>query len=193
MARPYVFATETTLYHPSEPGGRTFGVGETDPGAAWTDSPGGAPAGEKTNSQALRDLIEADDRINALGETIAANARDLAEMGKERSEALAKVADLEQAAKDAEKAKADAEALAAELTVERDTARAEAARMSDLLKGLEAAKAEAVANAELYAEDNGKLSARIAELEADVAKVDGDKDGKVGGTKPKADKTAEAA
>lgn len=114
----------------------------------------------------------------------------MAVLAGERDAAVGKVAGLEQAAIDAEKAKTEAEAAAHAYMTERDTARSEAARMSDLLKGLEAAKTEAQANAELYAEDNGKLSARIAELEAEIAKVDGDGDGKVGGRKPK---PAEAA
>lgn len=193
MARSNVFTSDTYLFNTATGEKRLFPKGESDPGNAWSEKEGGEAPGSATTTQALKDLIAAQDQIERLQATLSTQDASMAVLAGERDAAAGKVEGLEQAAADAEKARAEAETAAHAYMTERDAARAEAARMSDLLKGLEAAKAEAIANAELYAEDNGKLSARIVELEADVAKVDGDKDGKVGGTKPKADKTAEAA
>lgn len=122
MARPNVFPADTILYSASEPNGRLFPAGETDPGAAWTDKPGGAPVNSASTTAALQDLIAAQDRIETMGETIARNAADLDVAAKAREEAEAKVAGLEQDVIAAKQAQADAEATAQQLTAERDAA-----------------------------------------------------------------------
>lgn len=149
MARPHVFTSDTTLYHPSE-GARIFPAGETDPGDAWHDSPGGAPADKGTTKQAMKDLIAAQDQMDALGAQLVAKDHDLAVIGAQRDEAAGKVADLEQRAIAAEKAAADAIEGATELRRERDQARGDFQRVSDQFT---------------------EARARVAELEPEAAKV----------------------
>lgn len=156
MARPNVFSTETKLWHAAE-GWRKFPAGETDPGGAWSEQEGGNPVGNNATAGALKDLIEANDRLDAAAEREAKKDHDLATMAAERDAANGKVADLNQRAIAAEKSQAEAEANAASYAQERSRA------VEDL----------AVANR------------RIAALEAQVAAFDGDGDGKVGGSRAK--------
>ena len=128
MARSYVFPVATKLYHPSE-GERLFPAGETDPGGMWTERPGGETVGAATTTQALKDLIAAQELNEQLEARLVAAARDMAEAAQAKSDALAKVAGLEQRAVAAEKAKADAEDLAVQYMRERDDARAELAKL----------------------------------------------------------------
>lgn len=124
MPRPFIFATDTTLYHPAE-GARVFPAGETDPGPMWTEKPGGEPAGSATVAQALKDLIKAQAQNEALQGNLATAQLALDESAKTREAALAKVADLEQQVVAAKGAQADAEALATQYMRERDEARQE--------------------------------------------------------------------
>lgn len=161
MPRPAVFTTDTFLFHPVE-GKKLFPAGETDPGPAWHDKPGGPSVGQNATAEAMKDLIAAQDQIDGLGQQLASKDHDLAQMAKERDEANAKLADAEQRARDAESARAEAEKVAAEVTGERDR-----------LAALET-----------------ELRTKIAGLEVEIAKVDGDKDGKVGGSAKKTSKPA---
>lgn len=122
MPRPHTFTVETVLYHPTE-GKRVFPVGETDPGAMWSEKPGGEPVGAKASLQALHDLIEAQERIEALEAQLVRNGADLDNLAKGKADALAQVHELEQRAIAAEKARADAEDLAGQYMRERDAAR----------------------------------------------------------------------
>lgn len=112
MTRPAVFSTDTKLYHPSEPKGRVFPAGETDPGAAWTEQLGGKPAGEKTVGQAAKDLLEAHEQIEAHQSQLETQNASMAILAGERDDAVGKL-------EAAENAKAEAER-------DRDAARAEA-------------------------------------------------------------------
>lgn len=152
MARPYVFQVETTLYHPSE-GPRVFPAGETDPGPAWTDSRGGEPADKGTTKQAMKDLIAAQDQIDALGAQLSSQDHDLGTATKERDEANLKVAGLEQRATDAEKGQETEARRAADYMRERDDARADHQRVGDQVKA---------------------ANARISDLEADVTRLTGE-------------------
>lgn len=122
MPRPQVFSIDTKLWHPSE-GWRLFPAGETDPGGSWHEKEGGNPVGNSAAEGALKDLIEANDRIEQMGQQLASKDHDLAQMAAAKEAAEAKVAGLEQRAIAAEAAKADAEAAAAEYMRERDAAR----------------------------------------------------------------------
>lgn len=136
MTRAHVFAADTTLYHPGE-GARVFPAGETDPGDAWSESPGGKPADKSTTRQAMLDLIAAQDQIDALGKQMVAKDHDLAVMASERDAANGKLGALEQRAIAAEAAAADAEARTADYMRERDAARQEAAALRGQLAKLD--------------------------------------------------------
>lgn len=127
MARPNVFSTDTKLWHPAE-GWRTFPAGETNPGATWHEKEGGDSVGSNAASGALKDLIEANDRMDQMAQMMASKDHDLGVMGQQRDEAVGKVHDLEQRAIAAEKAQAEAEERATAYMKERDQARAELAR-----------------------------------------------------------------
>lgn len=187
MARPYVFQTETTLYHPSE-GARVFPAGETDPGPAWTDSRGGEPADKGTTKQAMRDLIAAQDQIDGLGAQLVSRDHDLAVMASTRDEASLKVAGLEQRAIDAEKGQETEAQRAAEYMRERDAARADHQRVGDQVTAANARVAELEATVTRVTADLGTANQIVADqndeittLKAEIAKFDGDKDGRIGG------------
>lgn len=127
MARPQVFTIATTLYHPVE-GARVFPVGETDPGAMWSDKPGGDRAETSMESMA-KDLIAANDRADALGVRLEAQAHDMAQTAAEATAAKEALAAMEQRAIVAETAQAEAESAAKNYMDERDTARAELAAL----------------------------------------------------------------
>jgi len=191
MARQSIFSTPTRLWHPTQ-GWFTFGIGEQDPGASWFEKEGGEPAGAATTSQALKDLIAAQDQIDQRDKALAAKDHDLAQASKAREEAEGKVEGLEQALKAAETERDDAMSAAEDLTKERDAGiqalealRATITTLEGDLAGASKARDEANENAGLYAEEVQKLGDCVKELEAEVAKVDGDGDGKVGGRKSK--------
>jgi hypothetical protein len=133
MGRPFVFNAPTTLYHPVE-GERTFPQGETDPGPAWTDRIGGAAVGAATTTQALKDLITAQEQIEDLEKRLMANGADLAKSAKTREEALAKVTGLEQVALEAIGKHEAAEAQSQTYMRERDQARVEVEALRAKLK-----------------------------------------------------------
>lgn len=186
MPRPYVFSSDTTLYHPTE-GERVFPAGETDPGAAWSDKPGGDPVGTNAAVGALKDLIEANDRLDQMGQMAAQKDHDLAVMAKERDEAAGKVAELEQRAIAAEKAQAEAEEATHGYMVERDQARSELKAAQDKLAASESAHTEKVEGLVKQIDDANQMiadaSTEIEGLKAEIAKVDQDGDGRVGGSK----------
>lgn len=161
MARQTVFTVDTILYNASE-GARLFPAGETDPGGAWSDNPGGEPADKATTKQAMVDLIAAQDQIDGLGGQIARKDHDLAVIAKERDEANDKLADLEQRALAAEAAVATAEAAAADYMRERDSARDEAIRAQDGLKARVTEMETDVANANQNAADAKALAESYA-------------------------------
>lgn len=147
MARQSVFSVDTVLFHPSEPQGRTFPAGETDPGPAWSERPGGKAPGEKTVGEAAKDLLAAHEQIEALQSQLETQAASMATLAGERDKAAGKL-------EAAESARAEAER-------DRDTAKAEAE---------EAVKAK-----------NEALN-YTKSLEAKLAKLDSDGDGKAGPT-----------
>lgn len=192
MARPNTFTTDTVLYNIHSGERRTFPKGETDPGNAWSEKKGGDTAGASTTTQALKDLIAAQEQIEALQAAGATQDTSMAELAGERDAAVGKVAGLEQAAIEADRARDQALDDAKTYMTERDQAReasaslrAAIATLEGDLAGASKARDEANENATLYAEEVQKLGDRVKELEAEVAKVDGDGDGKVGGRKSK--------
>lgn len=120
MANPRILPSVMTLYSSMAPEGRLFQQGEEWPGDAWSSHPGGEPSGANAAAGALKDLIEANDRADQLMQALASKDHDLAQMAKDRDEALAAVEAQKQAVLDAETAKSQAEAVAAEVTAERD-------------------------------------------------------------------------
>lgn len=89
--RAFVLAHDTWLYHPTE-GKRLFPAGETDPGGAWSDSPGGDPAGAKTVEAAMAEVAEANTRIEALGRQLERQQQANFVLAQERDLAVAKAA-----------------------------------------------------------------------------------------------------
>lgn len=162
MAKPNVLQADTKLYSPAEPKGRVFLTGEPWPGDAWSDRAGGDEVGKGTVTQALTDLKAANAQADGLRQTLESQQHDLAQIGRERDQALAALGAAQQAASDAATALATAENTASELTVERDAARSEAASQR--------ARAEA-------------LDAALTEAKAKIAPLDGDDDGSPGGSK----------
>ena len=159
MPKYNVLPQDMTLYSPAEPEGRMFPKGSMWPGDAWSDKPGGEVAGAGTTKQAIADLQAAQDQIVKLQDMLQRHEHDRAQLAKERDEAVAALKDAEARAQAAEKAQKDAEDTAKEVTGERDRA---------------------------LSVESG-LRAKITELEAEIAKVDGDGDGKVGGSAPTED------
>lgn len=148
MLHPTVLSTPTRLFHPAEPEGRVFQTGEPWPGDAWSAKPGGEPAGVNANAGLLKDLIEANDRLDAQGQALARNAFDLGVMATERDAANDRVAGLEQRAIAAEAAQTTAEDAAKGYMGERDQARADAADKSAKLDEATAAIADLTAQVE---------------------------------------------
>lgn len=192
MARSNIFTADTTLFNTATGEKRMFPKGESDPGNAWSEREGGEAPGSATTTQALRDLIAAQDQIERLQATLSTQDASMAVLAGERDAAAGKVAGLEQAAVEAGVARDQALDDAKTYMTERDQAReAEASLRAAITKlegdlaGASKARDEANENAALYAEEVQKLGDRVKELEADVAKVDGDGDGKVGGRKSK--------
>ena len=159
MPKFNVLPEDMTLYSPAEPEGRMFPKGSMWPGDAWSDKPGGEVAGAGTTKQAVADLQAAQDQIAKLQDMLQRHEHDRAQLARERDEAVAALKDAQARAQEAEKAQKAAEETASDLTDQRDHALA-----------LE-----------------GSLRAKISELEAEIAKVDGDGDGKVGGSAPTED------
>lgn len=124
MARTAVFLTDTRLWNAAE-GWRIFPKGETDPGGAWSEFEGGAPARTATDEGVLKDLALAGAKIEALGRNLSAKDHDLAQMARERAEAVEALGAMEQRALAAERALVEAEDVARSLTRERDDARAQ--------------------------------------------------------------------
>lgn len=145
MAHPSTVPTPTVLYSPAEPDGRLFQAGEPWPGDAWSANRGGEPVGKGATKQAMQDLIAAQDTIDGLSAQLGSKDHDLGVLATERDAAVAKVAELEARAIDAEKLRDEAEARAREYMVERDQARAEAENQRGRAANLEAALAEATA------------------------------------------------
>lgn len=158
MARPNVFSEPTKLWHAAE-GWREFPAGETDPGGAWHDKEGGSAPGGATVTQAMKDLIAAQDQIDAKDALLAAKDHDLAQSAKRAEEAEAKVKGLNQRALDAEAATQAAD---------------ERARAS--------AEARDAASARVTV-----LEADLAKAKAQIAKFDGDGNGETGGSRAKKD------
>ena len=143
MRNPAVLVAETRLFHPAEPEGRVFPAGETWPGDAWFDKPGGRDVGADTTKQAMKDLIAAQDTVDRLGGLLASKDHDLAVLAGERDAAKGALAALEQRAITAETALAASEGAARNYMQERDAARADAKRFSDQIAAAKTKKTEA--------------------------------------------------
>lgn len=120
-----IFSVDTTLYHPVE-GKKLFPQGEQHPGPMWSARPGGEPVGAQTNVQALKDLTEAEDRIEALEGQLVRQSASMDVLAAERDKAVAELGDMEQAKIAAEGAAEEAKSQAESLTKERDRAVQEA-------------------------------------------------------------------
>lgn len=140
MANPQTLAADTVLYCAAEPEGRMFPKGEQWPGDAWSANRGGKPVGEASVTQAMKDLIAAQDQIEALSAQLDRQTHSLAERTAERDGAASKVEALEQRAIAAETAQKTAEEAARGYMTERDVARADAKRFSDALEAAKSAK-----------------------------------------------------
>lgn len=136
MANPSVLTADTTLYSPAEPEGRLYPAGSEWPGDAWTAERGGEPVGRKTNSQALKDLADAQKTIDQLSAQLDTATHSLALRAGERDEAVNASAALEQRAIAAEEGRRTAEDAARGYMTERDQARGDAQRFSDAVDGL---------------------------------------------------------
>lgn len=169
MPRPNIFPCDTVLYHPAE-GARTFPQGEQDPGNAWSEKPGGHELGGATIAQATRELIEANDRIDALGQTLAHKDHDLAVIAAERDSAVNATADLEQRAIAAEKTQAEAEEQAAAYMRERDTARAQLEQSTAAVTAAEERADATEAKVQGLVDQLGVANQQIADLTAPPAK-----------------------
>lgn len=165
MARPAVFSTDTTLYHPAE-GAKVFPKGEQDPGPMWTEQRGGVPVGKDSTAGALKDLIAAQDRIESLEAQLVTQDHSLAQIGKERDAAVGKLGDMEQAKIAAEKARDDAEKVAADLTVERDAARAETAGLRAKIAAFDG-DGDGEPGGAASSPEKDELIAQLTELKAD--------------------------
>lgn len=186
MARPYVFSADTTLYHPAEPEGRVFPKGSTDPGAAWSDNPGGDRSESKSVAGMVKDLVEANDRADALAAALTRNASDLAEMGKVRDDAVAKANDLAQRVTDAEKGREEAQAIAQEVTRERDRALARATAAEARLAALDAGPANPLDHDNDGEKGGSTASPEKDALMADLAALGVEFDGRLGVAKLRA-------
>lgn len=139
MARQAVFSVPTKLWHPAG-GWREFPAGETDPGGAWHEKEGGEAPGSNTTAQALKDLIAAQEQIEALQATADRQAYDMGLARTAQEQAEAKVAGLEQRAISAETKAQEAETRSAQYMRERDDARKQLKQASAAPEGA-AAKA----------------------------------------------------
>lgn len=173
MARPQVFSSPTTLYHPIE-GPRVFPAGETDPGAAWSDNPGGDRS-ETSMPSVMKDLIDANDRADALGVKLDKQAYDMAQTAADATAAKEALADAEQRAVAAEAAQKVAEDGATTYMAERDAARAELATAQQALadndESTKARIAELAAQLETANQTIADLSGQVATLQAAADKA----------------------
>ncbi|HOQ61636.1 MAG TPA: hypothetical protein PKZ08_13510 [Vicinamibacterales bacterium] len=110
MPKFNVLPYDMTLYSAAAPEGRVFLKGEPWPGDAWTDKPGGKDVGSGTMTQALKDLIEAQETIERLEAQIANMAFSAANADVRAGEANAELEALKQSAADAEHRAEQAEA-----------------------------------------------------------------------------------
>ena len=97
MARTAVFSVDTVMFNIGTGERRVFPQGETDPGDAWSESPGGDPVGGKTVVQAATDVAKAQEVIDTLSRQIEANGADMARAAADRNTAVGMVEELEQA------------------------------------------------------------------------------------------------
>lgn len=163
MARSGVFSRDTALWHPEE-GWRTFPKGGSDPGGSWFEVEGGAPAGDR-DAATLRELAAATERAERAEAIIVRYQADKDRLAQERDDIAKTVAAETRRADEAEKALREAQGHKDRFAAERDRA---IQNEANVRRELDAVKAENAA------------------LRAEVAKVDGDGDGKVGGRKPRA-------
>lgn len=174
MTNPSTLAVETKLYCPAEPDGRVFPAGQPWPGDAWSADPGGAPVGGKSVTQAMKDLVAAQDQIDTLSGQLSSKDHDNAVLASQRDEAVGKVADLEQRAIAGEQGQAAADARVHDMMIERDQARSNFQRVSDQVAeaNAKAATVDAV-TAKLEAADQtiANLNGQIASLTADLDKA----------------------
>lgn len=179
MANPAVLTADTVLYSPAEPDGRMYPQGSEWPGDAWSANRGGEPLGKGAAAQAAKDLVAAQDRLDAMSAQMDRQTHSMAEISAQRDEATGKLADTEQRAIAAEAAQAEAELSAHNYMVERDQARADAKRFSDLVDQYRP-EAEKVADLteqltganQAIADLTGKLADAQAEKPAKVKRVD---------------------
>lgn len=137
MTQPNVLQAPTKLYSATEPEGRLFQAGEPWPGDAWSAKPGGQPAGANAAAGLMKDLAQANKTNEQLGRQLASKDHDLAQLAAQRDEAAGKVADLEQRAIAAEKARAEADAAATAYMKERDQARSDLKAAQDKIAAMQ--------------------------------------------------------
>lgn len=181
MANPSVLAADAILYSPAEPEGRLFPAGESWPGDAWSLNRGGEPVGKGATKQAMKDLIDAQDTIDSLSGQLASKDHDLAVMAADRDDATGKLSDAEQRAIEAEKAQTAAEDAARAYMTERDNARSEIQGLTDKLTAAGETIARLVGDLAAAEQLTADANAALEAARAEIAKVDGDGDGKVGG------------
>lgn len=128
MANPNTLPDEMRLYSHAEPEGRVFLKGEPWPGDAWSIKPGGETVGSGTTTQALKDLIAAQEQIENLQRQLDTALHSSAQADQGASAVSNRVAELEQQVIAANAARETAEAEARAAVAERDQARAELAQ-----------------------------------------------------------------
>lgn len=179
MAKFTILPADMKLYSPAEPKGRVFLAGESWPGDAWSDKPGGDEVGRGTVTQSLKDLEAAQKQADDLRSIVEGITHDLAQVSKERDDAMAQVAGLQAEVEAAKTSGGQDAAVLKGLTEERDHARAQVetqtTRANKLDGELEAAKATVerlvgeLAEAEKKAAGRQDDRNRIMELETDLA------------------------
>lgn len=159
MSEHPTFKHDTFLYSAQAPDGRLFAKGDEHPGEGWHDHPS---AVERPHS--LHDANRSDATNETSGAALLAANEKLAELEKAKAEQVATF-----------------DASWKELTAKHDGAQAEIQSLKDENKDLRGEIAS-------KDEDIRQLEAKVKELEELIATVDGDGDGKPGGSKSKAEK-----
>lgn len=200
MAKFSILPHDMTLYSPQEPKGRKFIGGDQWPGDAWSDQPYGKDAGTATVAQAAKDLDAAQAHAESMGQTIEGLNHDLAQVQGELAALKAATDQITQDRAAAEAKRDEALQAVREAAEARDQAQADASGLRGRIERMEEAATAAAATIERLtgelaaanqkAADAESLNGRVQELETDlanakakIAPLDGDGDGKPGGSK----------
>lgn len=118
MSRPFSFSSPTKLWHHAD-GWREFGVGEMDPGDAWSEIEGGEYGdGGKASAAAL--IQQSRQRADNLQRNLASRDHDLAQSSARTEFAQGKLREFEQRTLQAEIRADNAEAGLQEVTRDRN-------------------------------------------------------------------------